>query len=126
MVLDHPLVGQLARRLIWNVGGGGSAMWGEGGLTDAEGRPIAEPPPEAPVTLWHPIEASVDEVLAWRRRVEGGGVRQPFKQAHREVYLLTDAEVRTLTYSNRFAAHILKQHQMKALADQKGWRYQLQ
>ena len=124
--LDHPLVGQLARRLIWSIGGHGSAIAGPGGLVDARDRPVAEPSPDAPVTLWHPVEAGVDEVLAWRRWVEGHEVRQPFKQAHREVYLLTEAEVRTHTYSNRFAAHVLKQHQMKALADQKGWRYQLQ
>jgi hypothetical protein len=123
--LDHPLVGQLARRLIWTVGGSGSALWADGALADAEGRPVAEPAPDAPVTLWHPIAAGVDEVLAWRRRVEERGVRQPFKQAHREVYLLTDAEVATRVYSNRFAAHVLKQHQLKALADQKGWRYEL-
>ncbi len=124
--LDHPLVGQLARRLIWSIGGSGSAILGPGGLVDARDRPVAEPSPDAPVTLWHPVEARVDEVLAWRCWVEGHEVRQPFKQAHREVYLLTEAEVRTHTYSNRFAAHVLKQHQLKALADQKGWSYPLQ
>jgi hypothetical protein len=124
--LDHPLVGQLARRLIWSIGGSGSAILGPDGLVDAGDRPVAEPSPDAPVTLWHPVEARVDEVLAWRRWVEGHEVRQPFKQAHREVYLLTEAEVRTHTYSNRFAAHVLKQHQLKALADQKGWSYPLQ
>lgn len=124
--LDHPLVGQLARRLVWSIGGSGSAILGPGGLVDAADRPVPEPSPDAPVTLWHPVEARVDEVLAWRRWVEGHDVRQPFKQAHREVYLLTEAEVRTHTYSNRFAAHVLKQHQMKALADQKGWSYALQ
>ena len=61
----------------------------------------------------------------WRRWLEGHEVTQPFKQAHREVYLLTDAERNTGTYSNRFAAHLLKQHQLKALCDQKGWRYRL-
>ncbi|MET0396900.1 MAG: DUF4132 domain-containing protein [Longimicrobiaceae bacterium] len=124
--LDHPLVGQLARRLIWSIGGSGSAILGPDGLVDAADRPVAEPSPDAPVALWHPVEARVDEVLAWRRWVEGHEVRQPFKQAHREVYLLTEAEVRAHTYSNRFAAHVLKQHQMKALADQKGWSYALQ
>jgi hypothetical protein len=42
------------------------------------------------------------------------------------VYLLTDAGLQTETYSNRFAAHILRQHQFEALAQQTGWRYQLQ
>ncbi len=50
---------------------------------------------------------------------------QPFKQCHREIYVLTDAEIQTETYSNRFAAHILKQHQLQHLCLQRGWQYQL-
>ncbi|HEY1012007.1 MAG TPA: DUF4132 domain-containing protein, partial [Herpetosiphonaceae bacterium] len=52
-------------------------------------------------------------------------IRQPFKQAFREVYLLTEAELRTRTYSNRMAAHLLKQHQFNTLAAGRGWRYKL-
>lgn len=50
---------------------------------------------------------------------------QPLKQAFREVYLLTDAEINTRTYSNRMAAHILKQHQFNSLAKTRGWKYSL-
>jgi hypothetical protein len=64
-------------------------------------------------------------VEAWRAFFEERRIRQPFKQAHREVYLLTDAERATGVYSNRFAAHILRQHQYHALAAQRGWRNQL-
>ena len=45
--------------------------------------------------------------------------------AHREIYLLTPAEESTHSYSNRFAAHILKQHQFHALARQRGWKNKL-
>ena len=51
--------------------------------------------------------------------------KQPIKQAFREIYILTDAEVNTLTYSNRMAAHILKQHQFSSLANLRGWKYSL-
>ena len=40
----------------------------------------------------------------------------------REVYALTDAERTTGTYSNRWAAHLLKQHQAMTLARLNGWR----
>src|SRR5262249_7874808 len=40
-------------------------------------------------------------------------------------YLLTDAERRTATYSNRYAAHILRQHQFNALCAARGWRNKL-
>jgi hypothetical protein len=74
------------------------------------------------VELWHPIGHSIDEVTAWRDWLDRHQIRQPFKQAHREVYVLTDAERETRIYSNRFAAHILRQHQYHALCAARGWR----
>jgi hypothetical protein len=64
-------------------------------------------------------------VLAWRAWTQRHEVRQPFKQAHRELYVLTDAERRTNTYSNRFAAHVLRQHQFNALCAARGWKNKL-
>lgn len=123
--LDHPVVGVIARRLIWSIGDARtSVIFSDGALVDRLGRPV-DPPPDATVRLWHPVEAHADEVLAWRRFVEEKQIRQPFKQAHREVYLLTDAERRTNTYSNRFAAHIVRQHQFHALCGQRNWRNRL-
>ena len=52
-------------------------------------------------------------------------MRQPFKQAHREVYLLTDAERETETYSNRFASHIIRQHQFASLCRERGWKFKV-
>jgi hypothetical protein len=52
-------------------------------------------------------------------------ITQPFKQAHREIYLLTDAERHTGNYSNRFAAHIVRQHQFNALCAARGWKNRL-
>jgi hypothetical protein len=125
--LEHPVVGAIARRLIWSFAVAGvrvAAVPNDGGFVGIDGTPIV-PSDGAEVTLWHPIEATVDEVLRWRERLAALGVVQPFKQAHREVYLLTDAERRTEVYSNRFAAHILKQHQFSALAAARGWRHKL-
>ncbi len=120
---DHPLLAGLVRRLIWTVTDGDARESGilvDGALHDREGRPIAAAP-AARVNLWHPVACPVAETLAWRARLGSLGLVQPFKQAHREVYVVTDAERATGTYSNRFAGHILKQHQMMALARAKGW-----
>jgi hypothetical protein len=121
--LDHPLVGTIARRLIWCVAGT-PALFVEGRATDARGEAIAHGE-TAEVMLWHPVGVGIDEILAWRRRLEELGITQPFKQAHREVYLLTDAERNTRTYSNRFAAHIIRQHQFNALCAARGWKNKL-
>ncbi|MBX9695618.1 MAG: DUF4132 domain-containing protein, partial [Cyanobacteria bacterium] len=58
--------------------------------------------------------------------LEKYNITQPFKQAHREIYILTDAERTTDTYSNRFAAHIIRQHQFAELCKQRAWSYGLQ
>ena len=117
--LDHPLVGTVARRLIWQIAGR-AACFTNGALRDLGGLEVPLPD-GAEVQLWHPLQGTVEEVLAWRDRLEAQNVAQPFKQAWREVYVLTDAERRTATYSNRFAAHILKQHEFHALAAARGW-----
>ncbi len=125
--LNHPVTSVFARRLIWEINDSGSAktaMWHEGGLVDWAGQEV-HAKPDALVRLWHPIRSSVQEILSWRAWLEDRGIRQPFKQAHREVYILTDAERETETYSNRFAGHIVRQHQLAALCRERGWQFQL-
>jgi hypothetical protein len=125
--LDHPLVGAIARRLIWSFARKGrtaAGIWHGGRLVDAKDKPL-DLDDETAVSLWHPIDHATDDILAWRDWLERREVVQPFKQAHREVYLLTDAERRTRTYSNRFAAHILRQHQFNALCAARGWKNKL-
>jgi hypothetical protein len=73
------------------------------------------------VAPWHPLTVDPNTVGAWRRHIESTGWRQPFKQAFREIYLLTPAEEETETYSNRFAAHILDYRQAFALMKERGW-----
>ncbi|GAP46183.1 DUF4132 domain-containing protein [Streptomyces azureus] len=119
--LDHPLVGTLARRLLWTIDGRMA------GYADGELRTLADEPltQGTRVELWHPVGREPAEIIAWRDWLERHGITQPFKQAHREVYLLTDAERATRTYSNRFAAHVLRQHQFNSLAALRGWRNKL-
>lgn len=125
---DHPLIGTLARRLIWRFTQGDrtvDAVWHDGAIRDVAETVLDWLKPETSVQIWHPLAGNVDEVLAWRRWFESHQVRQPFKQAHREIYILTDAERSTATYSNRYAAHILRQHQFNALCAARGWKNKL-
>jgi hypothetical protein len=126
--LDHPLVGVLARRLIWEVLNGKDtvpAIFFDGELVDVDLKPLTTLGQNTTVQLWHPIGKDSEEIVAWRQWLENQQIQQPFKQAHREVYLLTEAERRTGTYSNRFAAHVLKQHQFNALCAARGWKNKL-
>ncbi len=122
--INHKLIGFLARRLIWRVSSGTTThnvIHSDNGHLTSENE-IIEIPDNAAIVLWHPTMSSASDVLQWRRWLIGNEVTQPFKQAHREIYLLTDAEKETKNYSMRFANHILKHHQFNALATQRGWQ----
>lgn len=124
--LDHPLMAGITRRLIWHFQLGEKkalGAWLDGRLVDVHDKPLNWLAPATRVHLWHPIGFPVETVAAWREWLRTHEVCQPFKQAHREIYVLTDAELGTRTYSNRFAAHLLGQHQFAALCAQRGWKY---
>ncbi|MEU4223278.1 DUF4132 domain-containing protein [Nonomuraea sp. NPDC026600] len=106
--LDHPITAVVARGLIWEAGG----------KTFLPG----DAPPGAEVRLWHPARAPLEEVAAWRETMIRRRLRQPYKQAFREVYLLTPAEETTGVYSNRFAAHIVDHPRLYALLKKRGWQ----
>lgn len=123
--LDHPLVGTLARRLIWQLRNGkkaASAIFHDGQIVRHTDKSVDWLDDNTQVRLWHPLDEDIATITAWRDWLVRQEVRQPFKQAHREVYLLTDAERNTRSYSNRFAAHVLKQHQFNALCGARGWK----
>ncbi|MFC4122563.1 DUF4132 domain-containing protein [Nonomuraea zeae] len=125
LFLDHPVTGRYARDLIWQMGQGFAGLpvrtetgWELAGPHGGRARPG----PKSPIRLWHPIREPVEDVRAWRDHLLELGVRQPYKQAFREIYLLTPAEEETRTLSNRFAGHVLRYGQAKALLNQRGWR----
>ena len=125
----HPLVGQMSRRLVWQFSDrerAGLGAFRDGRLLDVDDQPIDWVSPSSTVRLWHPLGDPTELILAWRNSLSRNAVVQPFKQAHREIYILTEAERITGVYSNRFAAHVLRQHQFAALCRERGWQYRLQ
>ena len=121
--MQHGLLGPLVRRLIWSIDQQAVLIEGDT-LVNVAGKTLSFGR-TAEVRLWHPADESVIYVEQWRKELERRQITQPFKQAHREVYLLTDAERKTSVYSNRFAAHLLRQHQFNALCGVRGWHHQL-
>jgi hypothetical protein len=121
--LDEPLVARLSRRLIWSFHSGKRWVAGlaqKGSISDVTGAKL-DLDPKTKVRLWHPMQSEPAHVLAWRRCLMCLGIIQPFKQAHREIYVLTDAERTTHVYSNRFAGHIVEQHLFRALCQARSW-----
>ncbi|MFK7750071.1 MAG: DUF4132 domain-containing protein [Kordia sp.] len=126
--LNHGLVSFIAKRLLWQFKKGENfvtALYLNNQWITQEDTILDWVTAETEVRLWHPIHEAVAGVLFWRTKLESFEIKQPLKQAYREVYILTDAEINTKTYSNRMAAHILKQHQFNALTSIRGWKYSL-
>ncbi|PWU57555.1 hypothetical protein DLJ47_02155 [Micromonospora sp. S4605] len=115
----------VVRRLIWEVpdaSGRWRAVLPTGdGFAELSGTAVPEPDPDAEIRLWHPLHTSAEEIRRWRDELVDRQLRQPVKQAFREVYLLTPAELETDTYSNRFAAHVVHYRQLYALLKGRGW-----
>ena len=119
---EHPFIGPMCRRLIWRAEtreGAVAGLWRDGGLVNVEG--LSHDISSSRITLWHPLDAGEAEIVAWRERLAALGVNQPFRQAWRETYRVTDAELATGAYSNRFAGHIVRQHQFMTLARLNDW-----
>ncbi len=126
--LNHGLVNFVAKDLVWEFKKGDifiAALWQDKVWKDINGNELSWITDNIEVRLWHPINSEVSEVLSWRNKLEGLQIKQALKQVYREVYILTDAEISTNSYSNRMAAHLLKQHQFNALTAIRGWRYSL-
>lgn len=74
------------------------------------------------VRIIHPIELHERGLLAaWQREVVHRRIVQPFKQAFREVYVLTPAEEETRVFSRRFAGQVVKSAQAARLLTSEGW-----
>lgn len=124
---SHALMRLLAEKIIWEFDLGTEKVIG---LARAESLQRPDGTVEYPasdqiqsIRIWHPSTATVAEVEAWRDFLIRQQIRQPFKQAFREVYLLTEAELNTADYSNRFAGHILKTNNLLAIAPQRNWDF---
>ena len=124
--LNHGLVSFLTKRLIWRFQNGAQsahAIYRFGQWVDLHGDEVEWINDDTTVELWHPVADTIENVLAWRNYLMDNEILQPLKQAFREKYVLTDAERNTKSYSNRMAAHILKQRQFSALTRVRNWKY---
>jgi len=125
---NHGLVSYVAQKLIWIIANNHQktvAYYYKNHWIDSTQNKIDWVDTNCSFQLWHPIYAKTEEILSWREFLRQELITQPLKQAFREIYLLTPAEINTKSYSNRMASHILKQHQFNTLAKLRNWTYQL-
>ena len=124
--LEHPVVGQLGRRLVWLVEAGGQKhelLWQQGRLAAVGGARV-DLPDDAPARLWHVLDAaSLDALLVWRDFADSVELKQPFAQLWREVYRPPDPAEKA---DRRFAGNLIRQQALLNLCQRRGWRYTIQ
>jgi hypothetical protein len=107
----RPELSAVTTALVWQLGDGRSFWGAPGSFTGSDGAPVTVPR-DARVQLWHPLEASDDERLAWRHHVLRNRVEQPFAQVYREFYRDGDLDVAGLE---------LDLKQLVGIARREGW-----
>lgn len=91
VILDHPLLGQLAGRVVWLTDQDETFRVAEDRtLADAEDEPF-ELPEDARVRIAHPMHLG-DALAAWSVVFADYEILQPFAQLGRATYSLTEAE----------------------------------
>ncbi|MBK7632872.1 MAG: DUF4132 domain-containing protein [Saprospiraceae bacterium] len=122
---EHGLMSAISRPLIWEFNLDDKKiplMYIDGVWKDENDHIVNFSGQNPNLSLWHPIHASADSVMKWRQILQKYKIAQPIKQAYREVYIITEAEANTRTYSNRFAGNILKNYQFGALCKLRNWK----
>lgn len=126
--VDHPLLGLLGRRLIWVFSNDEhweqAGIWCKDKICGEDGNAI-DISAATKVRLWHPLSSEAPGLQRWRERIFAAAVRQPFRQAYREFYEITEADRQSKMYSNRFAGVVMRQHQFSSLCRARGWSYRL-
>src|SRR5262249_24104950 len=127
-IAANPIMASLARRLVWRVTTDDAEFFA---MPVAANRWLlhtgkhADLPPDAELSLPHPLAMSPEELERWRHRVVADGVVQPFRQLFREVYEVTPVERQAGDHSARFAGYSVTLAQVYALTKTRGWKGKL-
>ncbi|MCP9969820.1 DUF4132 domain-containing protein [Actinomadura madurae] len=89
--VEHPLMGHIARRLVWAAGDAVFRVAEDGTLADVHDDEFTLPP-DAAVTLPHPVLLDEKTVAAWASVFADYEILQPFEQLGRPVHVLADDE----------------------------------
>ena len=120
-LLKHPMVGRLLPLLILRRDNGAYGIIAPDGR-GLEGIGGAVTPVEGPVRVAHVFDLHRDGLLpAWQQEVLRRKLVQPFKQAFRELYIVTPAELESRTRSNRFAGRTLVSKLVAGVLSSRGW-----
>ena len=117
---DHPVVAPMLELLVFVGDTGQTVRRRRGGrFVGADGRPVDV---RSALRIAHPVDLRASGTwVAWQEQLFVDEQRQPFKQAFRELYVVTDAERTGGPLSRRYEGHQVQPRQAAALLGQRGW-----
>jgi hypothetical protein len=119
---QHPLVGTVARRMVWrfaDADGERAGLWVGDGAVSGGGEPV--PLTDATlVRLWHPIGARDGEQAQLASLLAAYAITQPFAQLDRGIWRPPAAGS-----THDFVGTTVRQHALAAILHGRGWRYEL-
>ncbi|KAB2388002.1 DUF4132 domain-containing protein [Actinomadura montaniterrae] len=95
LLVRHPLLGHLARRLVWLTGDGTAFRVAEDGTYADSADDARTLPDAARVRVAHRLDLSADDLAAWGEVFADYEIAQPFRQLDRPVHTLTREERET-------------------------------
>lgn len=119
-LIAHPGLAPMLRQVLFLAPNGEAGFLREDGkaLFGLDGRLALD----GPVRIAHPIDLASSGVLAdWQRAIFDDERVQPFKQAFREMYVLTAIERAQPSECTRYAGHQVQPRQALAILGKRGW-----
>lgn len=115
----HPVVAPVLEMVIWIDDAGCTFRRHDEKWVDPAGE-ITKP--QGAVRIAHPVDLlGTGNWIDWQERLFDDAERQPFKQAFRELYILTGAEAVDSPLSRRWSGHQLQSRQAHGLFTARGW-----
>ena len=128
--LHQPLIGPLVKDLVWKLefatrdskpAQARSAIWTAAGWVDANDCPLSFGEDDCVVTVWHPIQASHDEVSKWKDWLAEHAICQPFNQVYRECHRYVGDQKQVA--DSRFAGRYLELRRSCQIVPDRQWKW---
>ncbi len=125
LLVDHPLVGRVARKLVWAVFDGDAIastfrVAEDGTLASDQDKPVTLAPATR-VGIPHPLLFDAAQKAQWSRVLGDYAIIQPFEQIARPTFAV-DAVMRKKTSIDRFAKREIPYGVVFGRLESRGWR----
>ena len=121
-IATHPLLVQIARRLVWRTREGTAFRVSEDGSFADHDDAALELREDAEVSLQHPLDLDAARLQRFRQLLHDYAIIQPFEQLGRATFRLDDEE-RQAAELRRFEGRVVATARRNALLGGPGWQH---